>query len=157
MVVHHGFNLTFELQGSSPEARALFDLLTERDTLARIVRFKDELGLGRERMFVAVGDGHDEDRFGGWTSSPLSRAHRLDIYAGPMGDDVEVRALYTLAHELVHAFLYAHGFGMVHALVPAEVEGAAKDTLAFVDQLIARAEESLTTQLTELLWKRLLP
>lgn len=154
MVVHHGLNLTFELQGSSPEARALFDRLTERDTLARIARFKDDLGLARDLMLVTVESG-DGSAFGDWESTAIDRVHRVRIFAGAHEGHPDGRVFYTLAHEMCHAFLHAHGFGWLQTMYPDDT--LARSAMAHAEQLVARAEESLAAHLAELLWWRLLP
>lgn len=161
--MRHGFNFAVELDSDDEPSRAVFERITERDALKRVVAFKDDLGLARDLMLVTVESG-DGSAFGDWESTAIDRVHRVRIFAGAHEGHPDGRVFYTLAHEMCHAFLHAHGFGWLQAahgsgwlqaMYPDDA--AARYALAHTERLAARAEESLAVHLAELLWRRLLP
>lgn len=152
--MRHGFNFAVELDSDDEPSRAVFERITERDALKRVIALRDDLGLARDLMLVAVERG-DGSVFGDWTSTAIDRVHRVRIFAETHEGHPDERVFYTLAHEMCHAFLHTHGFGWLQTMYP---DGAsARSALAGTEQLVARAEESLAVHLAELLWWRLLP
>lgn len=152
--MRHGFNFAVELDSDDEPSRAVFERITERDALKRVVALKDDLGLARDLMLVTVESG-DGSAFGDWESTAIDRVHRVRIFAGAHEGHPDGRVFYTLAHEMCHAFLHAHGFGWLQTVYPDGT--SARSALAGTERLAARAEESLATHLAELLWRRLLP
>lgn len=152
----HGYKLAVELEDEEPESMGVYALLSAPDFVAKLARLKDHLGLRDESLYIYISEG-DGGEFGRWESTTLNLVHRINIYAKAHEGFGNERVIHTLAHEIAHVWLHAHGMAAVQCLLDAEPnEHDTRLPFAMLEQALARANESMATRLCELFWERLL-
>src|SRR5690606_19488897 len=115
----HGYRLSIELDDDDAYSRYIFELIGAPEALSRLSRFKDWLGLRDELIYIHISQG-DGERVGGWESTTNDPVHRIDIFGESHKEWDDERVFHSLAHEMLHVFVQAHGLGWLNTMLIAE-------------------------------------